>query len=36
VRAELRASGIERAAAFSWPRCAEATLAVLQRTAASA
>jgi glycosyltransferase involved in cell wall biosynthesis len=32
-RAELRAAGLARAAAFSWDRCADETLAVLRRTA---
>jgi glycosyltransferase involved in cell wall biosynthesis len=36
VRAEMRAAGIERAATFSWQRCAEATLAVLHRVAEGA
>ena len=32
-RAQLQAAGLARAAAFSWDRCAEETLAVLRRTA---
>jgi glycosyltransferase involved in cell wall biosynthesis len=36
VRAAMRAAGIERAATFSWQRCAEATLAVLHRAAEGA
>ena len=33
VRAAMRTAGLARAATFSWQRCAESTLAVLQRAA---
>lgn len=35
AHARLRAAGLARAALFSWDRCAEETLAVLRRTAAT-